>query len=794
MGNGTRVVLVCIALLWSLVPRMSVAAMPASKSAALQSSVAHSQSNSPSNDTLNLDDLFRNIEEYINEVYYFAGEISYVEFMPNGYADALIVKIGGDSLQYLHVDIEHPLRERVLIGDVVQFTGRVIGFEEYESRPVPAVLLIEYLGRLKCEGDPPTCSEITASTPASTFTLRYSAPVRSGPGFEYSIVGRVERGDTVEPDARTTDGRWLQLGEGQWLLAFLADGKVESLPVATRPPPPTPRAKATLTPTPTPTGYVVNTTARIRSGPGFDYEVVDQKTRGTRVHPIARTADGRWLQLGVEQWIFAYSVDGVRPLPVATVPPTPTPTPRTVVRFTPTPTPQAENREEVDDANSRAVRALVEQGIAKAELGQYQEAIADYDAALGLDPDHVEAWINRSLAQIRLGRYAEAIADYDAALGLDPDNAWALNYRGWAKAQLGRYAEAVADYDAALHLDPDNAWALNQRGRAKAQLGRYAEAIADHDAALRLDPDDVWTLNYRGQAKAQLGRYAEAIADYDAALRLDPDNARVRDNREQARVQMAQVSGATVNTNANLRAGPGTDYPIVGNAKKGDRVSPVAQSGSGQWLQLDSGHWIYAPLVDNVPAGLAISQRIPPTPVPPTSTPTPTTSAGTPTPPPRLVPTPTLHPEYCPDLGVFLAEYREDPQEFHRNWHDTDVCVVGLSWQVDDWTHFYVPLLPANILGDSPWGWRPERFFRSLTLQNGVVACEVNRDDMDANTARILSEINIDHAARGVATRDLRRVDILLVTGRLEINFLLSNPFDLTNCQVQEVLLEVPSD
>jgi len=714
MNNRIIAVLVFSALLWGFLPRMPVAAIPTSPSVVLQSSVGHAQHNPSTAETMDPDELFRNIESYTGEVYYFVGEVSYVEFMPDGYANSLIVKMLGDALepsqQYLHVDIEHTLNERVLERDIIRFTGRVIGLQEYESRPIPAVLLLEYLGRLQCEGDPPICSEIDALPPAPTvaFTLKYAAPVRSGPGYGNRIVDRMEQGSTIRPIGRTADGRWLQLAEGRWILAILADGRDESFPTATVPP---------------------------------------------------------------------------------------TPAPRTAVTSTPTPTPQPEAREEVADANSKAVQVHIEQGVANAELGQYEAAIADYDAALRLDPDHAVALVNRSLAWIALGRYEEAIADYDAVLRLDPEQVGAWANRGAAKAKLGRHNEALADYDAALRLDPNHVLALANRGLARIALGRYEEAIADFDSVLRLNPDNAGVYNNRGWVKARLGRHEEAIADYDAALRLDPNNAMAYTNREQARAQMAQASGATANVNANLREGPGTVYAIVGHVIKGDRVHPVAQSSDGTWLQLDSGHWIYAPLVDNVPPGLAVSTRVPPTPVPTRPTPTPT-----PTPiPQRATPTPALNPaQYCPDVGDIMAEYWSDRKSLVQRRQDTVVCIVGLAWGIGEFENqsfIRIRLLPSNALGSEPTGWWPETRLRNLTQQTGSVECRIDGNKMDTDTTRILGEISVDPEAQDAAAEDLRRVDILLVSGRMNIYYLLSvYRLSLYECRIHEVLLEVPTD
>ena len=98
------------------------------------------------------------------------------------------------------------------------------------------------------------------------------------------------------------------------------------------------------------------------------------------------------------------------------------------------------------------------------------------------------AYHNRGNAKGVLGRREEAIADYDEALRIDPQLAAAYYNRGNAKGVLGRYEEAIADYDEALRIDPQLATAYCNRGNVKGLLGRHEEAIADYDEALRIDP------------------------------------------------------------------------------------------------------------------------------------------------------------------------------------------------------------------------------------------------------------------------------------------------------------------
>lgn len=87
-------------------------------------------------------------------------------------------------------------------------------------------------------------------------------------------------------------------------------------------------------------------------------------------------------------------------------------------------------------------------------------------------------------------------------------------------------------------------------------------------------------------------------------------------------IQLGEVSNprapgvAVANSNANLRGGPGTGYPVVGGVKAGDALDVKARNQAGDWLQLASGAWIAAFLVDDAPANLPIASEIPPLPAP----------------------------------------------------------------------------------------------------------------------------------------------------------------------------------
>ena len=98
------------------------------------------------------------------------------------------------------------------------------------------------------------------------------------------------------------------------------------------------------------------------------------------------------------------------------------------------------------------------------------------------------------------------------------------------------------------------------------------------------------------------------------------------------------------NVQANLRAGPGVVYELAGLLAKGTDVVPVSRSADRLWLKLETGKWIFANLVNEIPTDLPVETNIP-APPRPTATATisaPTAVPSTPTPIPTFTPVPVL--------------------------------------------------------------------------------------------------------------------------------------------------------
>lgn len=93
-----------------------------------------------------------------------------------------------------------------------------------------------------------------------------------------------------------------------------------------------------------------------------------------------------------------------------------------------------------------------DRGMQRAEKGDYQGAIADYTAAIALDPEYAEAYYNRAYDRSEVKDYQGAIEDYSKVIELEPDAAPAYFNRGMAKAKLGDAEGANADCETARSL------------------------------------------------------------------------------------------------------------------------------------------------------------------------------------------------------------------------------------------------------------------------------------------------------------------------------------------------------
>jgi len=189
------------------------------------------------------------------------------------------------------------------------------------------------------------------------------------------------------------------------------------------------------------------------------------------------------------------------------------------------------------ELNPDDVRAYMNRGNAYARKNRSDLALEDFNAAIKIDPKFAKVYLNRGSTFFDEGEYTRAIADYDITIALDPKDA--TPYRNFAWLRLKKPDRAITDFGEALKREPADAQTHYYRGNAYDDIGKYAHAITDYDEAIRLKPDVAYFHLYRGIANDNRAQYAKAVADYDAALKLNPNDSLTHNNRGNSYLRMA---------------------------------------------------------------------------------------------------------------------------------------------------------------------------------------------------------------------------------------------------------------
>jgi tetratricopeptide (TPR) repeat protein len=148
----------------------------------------------------------------------------------------------------------------------------------------------------------------------------------------------------------------------------------------------------------------------------------------------------------------------------------------------------------------------------------YESELANANKALQTEKN-VSNYCRRAFAYEWLGKYDEAIADCNLAITIDPRDPDGYESRASVYHKTGQHDLAIADYTKAISLNSKDAiYCYHERGKIHQELGRYDAAIADYTKALNVGPDDDELYYTRGEAFYKKGNLAKAKADLNTCL------------------------------------------------------------------------------------------------------------------------------------------------------------------------------------------------------------------------------------------------------------------------------------
>jgi Flp pilus assembly protein TadD len=192
-------------------------------------------------------------------------------------------------------------------------------------------------------------------------------------------------------------------------------------------------------------------------------------------------------------------------------------------------------------------------GSALAEAGKLDEARAEIQKAIELNPDNGSAHINLGhILEVMGGHREDAIEELTKGIQLAPKSSDGHNIYGVILARMGKLDEAIVELQSAVDLAPQSPECRYNLGRALAASNRFADALPQLEAAAHLSGErEPAILQMLAAMYSENGQYARAVDTARHALDLAV--------QQQNDALAEQLRGNIARYEHQAQAGPGAE-------------------------------------------------------------------------------------------------------------------------------------------------------------------------------------------------------------------------------------------
>ena len=155
---------------------------------------------------------------------------------------------------------------------------------------------------------------------------------------------------------------------------------------------------------------------------------------------------------------------------------------------------------------------------------KFKEALADFQAALKIDPKSAELNSLCGLAYMAQNKLDDALKSFNAAIEIAPQPAAYLQ-RAKIYLQKGKAQDSVNDLNKVISLVGATGELLVLRASAYHALRNDEKAAKDAESALKLEPDDGELMLQAGLIYYQIKKNDKAIETFNKLIDKDPKNA-----------------------------------------------------------------------------------------------------------------------------------------------------------------------------------------------------------------------------------------------------------------------------
>jgi tetratricopeptide (TPR) repeat protein len=168
------------------------------------------------------------------------------------------------------------------------------------------------------------------------------------------------------------------------------------------------------------------------------------------------------------------------------------------------------------------VKSYIGRGQVKKRLKDYTGAIADFRRALELDPDNVIALYSRGTSLCQVGKFELAEKDLDAAVKVDTADGDLFMALGVARSGFGDYRGAEKAYARVVALAPENPFGYAMRADVRFKMHNDSGAAMDYSKTIELSPEDYLSYSARAEVRFSMGDYPGALLDCRKSSELKP--------------------------------------------------------------------------------------------------------------------------------------------------------------------------------------------------------------------------------------------------------------------------------
>lgn len=193
---------------------------------------------------------------------------------------------------------------------------------------------------------------------------------------------------------------------------------------------------------------------------------------------------------------------------------------------------------------------------AYAKVGQAEEAIRFYEAAIRRTPDFRPAYAGLGRILSEAGQHTRAVEVLRKALEMGPRDPTVLNDLGLVHLQQKDLRGATAMFRAAIEQDPAYSEAFSNLGGVLGETGDPAGAEAAYREAIRMQPDSAAAHTNLADLLASRGDTRQAQYHYQKALYHNPNYAPAHYNFALALAGTERYEEARVQFEAAIRLDP----------------------------------------------------------------------------------------------------------------------------------------------------------------------------------------------------------------------------------------------